>query len=165
MEIKLNDHIPEIQDHAQNIKLDNLDMKIIEILRKNARTTITEISDITKLSKMAVKRRIEKLINSKVILGFHALVNSKMLGKRYSIVLNVRVDPKRIEEVANKFSDLENVVRVYELSNPELHIHALFDNLKELEGFKRRVEEIEGVLEYTSHIIIKTYKSDVSLTL
>jgi len=152
-------------DKAESPKIDELDLAIIDILRQDARTTITEISEKTKLSKMAVKRRIEKLVNSGVILGFHALVDSKMLGKRYSLALDIKVLPSCIERVAKELCELDHVVRVYELSSPELHVHALFDGLDELESFKRKIEEIEGVVEYDSHIVIKTYKADVSLTL
>ncbi len=154
----------ESKGKSGGLKIDDLDLEIINIFRNDARTTLTEISGKTKLSKMAVKRRIDKLVASGVILGFHALINSEALGKRYSLIWDIKVKPNNIERVAKELCDLDNVIRVYELSNLELHVHALFEELTDLELFKRQVEAIEGVVEYNSNIVIKTYKSDVSLT-
>ena len=49
-------------DHvATNIKLDDLDQRIIDLLRDDARRTITDIATRVNLSPAPVKRRIDRL--------------------------------------------------------------------------------------------------------
>lgn len=52
--------------------MDKFDHKIIDILRHNARLSVTEIAEKVNLSRSAVTARIRKLENDKVILGYHA---------------------------------------------------------------------------------------------
>lgn len=54
----------------RSYKLDEKDMKIIEILRKNARASFTEIAKQLNLSEGAVRRRVEHLENSGIIKRF-----------------------------------------------------------------------------------------------
>ncbi|MBQ13101.1 MAG: hypothetical protein CMQ17_01690, partial [Gammaproteobacteria bacterium] len=53
--------------------LDEIDRTILQILRTDSRTTATTIAKVTKLSKTAVKYRIDRLRESGVIKGFFAL--------------------------------------------------------------------------------------------
>ncbi|MDF2155348.1 Lrp/AsnC family transcriptional regulator [Vibrio sp. CAU 1672] len=52
--------------------MDKFDLKIIDILRHNARLSITDIADKVNLSRSAVTARIKRLENDKIILGYHA---------------------------------------------------------------------------------------------
>ncbi|EKO3869803.1 Lrp/AsnC family transcriptional regulator [Vibrio harveyi] len=52
--------------------MDKFDHQIIDLLRQNARLSITEISEQVSLSRSAVTARIKKLENDQVILGYHA---------------------------------------------------------------------------------------------
>jgi len=48
-----------------NTNIDQNDLKILEILKKNARTPYTTIAKELKVSEAAVRKRIEKLIQTR----------------------------------------------------------------------------------------------------
>lgn len=152
------------ENYSRN--LDEIDRTILQILRTDSRTTATAIAKVTKLSKTAVKYRIDKLRERGVIKGFFALVDSAAYGKSLSVVFDLTVEPRRIEEVADQIGNLSEVVRTYELTNsPELHVHALFTDQSEMERFlKTKLYPVLGITGIKTGIIIKRYKIDVTLT-
>ena len=74
-------------------KLDNIDRKIIELLQKNARMPIKEIAKEVFLSSPAVSARIERLEESGIITGYHAIVNPLLLGYHIRAFINLEVEP------------------------------------------------------------------------
>lgn len=55
--------------------MDNTDIKIINILQKNCKTSTREIGQQVGLTAPAVAERINRLKDSGVISGFHAKIN------------------------------------------------------------------------------------------
>jgi DNA-binding Lrp family transcriptional regulator len=61
--------------------VDNLDFRIIDLLKLNARTGYGDIGQVIGLSASAVKRRIDKLIGDGIIRGFTVLLDTSLDGK------------------------------------------------------------------------------------
>ncbi|GGF36322.1 Lrp/AsnC family transcriptional regulator [Subtercola lobariae] len=61
--------------------MDNLDYRIIDLLKLNARTGYGDIGQVIGLSASAVKRRIDKLISDGIIRGFTVLLDTSLDGK------------------------------------------------------------------------------------
>lgn len=74
--------------------MDEIDKKIINALCKNARTSVKELADEVFLSAPAVKTRIEKLEESKIILGYSVNLNKAELGYLIKAYINLEMDPK-----------------------------------------------------------------------
>ena len=70
-------------------KIDNIDRKIIEMLQKNARTSVKEIAKEVFLSSPAVSARIEHMEKTGVISGYHAQVNPILLGYHIKAFVNL----------------------------------------------------------------------------
>ncbi|MBM7470495.1 AsnC family transcriptional regulator [Subtercola boreus] len=61
--------------------MDNLDFRIIDLLKLNARTGYGDIGQVIGLSASAVKRRIDRLIADGIIRGFTVLLDTSLDGK------------------------------------------------------------------------------------
>ncbi|MCU1481202.1 MULTISPECIES: Lrp/AsnC family transcriptional regulator [Subtercola] len=61
--------------------MDNLDFRIIDLLKLNARTGYGDIGQVIGLSASAVKRRIDKLISDGIIRGFTVQLDTSLDGK------------------------------------------------------------------------------------
>jgi len=68
----------------EKVLIDNIDEKIISILGKGSSTYSWEIAEKVKISDVAVRKRIGKLIERKVILGFRTMIDLTKLG--YEVV-------------------------------------------------------------------------------
>jgi DNA-binding Lrp family transcriptional regulator len=147
------------------VSLDKTDFKILEIVRRDARASLASISRRLKLSKSAIKYRLDNLVRRGAIKSFFAVVDSRLYGFNLSVVFDITIEPKAIEEVASQLADYREVVRVYELTtSPQLHVHVLFKDHEEMQEFMRtKLYKISGIKEINTGIIIKRYKTDLTL--
>ncbi len=147
--------------------IDEIDRRMLEMVRSDARVSLTSMSKKLGISKSGAKYRLDRLIQAGVIKSFFALVDSAVYGMKLSVVFDLTVEPQIIEEVAKKLSDYDEVIRIYELSNsPELHVHGLFTDNDQLEQFIRnKLYTIKGIRVIKSGMIMKRYKTELTLTL
>lgn len=61
--------------------IDNLDRKLLELLRADGRATFAELGQRVDLSASAVKRRVDRLVATGVIRGFGAFVDPDLDGR------------------------------------------------------------------------------------
>lgn len=74
--------------------MDNTDIKIINILQDNCKTSTREIGQMVGLTAPAVAERINRLKDIGVIEGFHAQINDSRLGNHISAYMHINVPPK-----------------------------------------------------------------------
>ena len=60
--------------------LDSVDRQILAVLRKNARTTVTEIAHLVGLSAAPTSRRIERMEREGIIKGYTAVIDESRTG-------------------------------------------------------------------------------------
>jgi len=85
--------------------MDKKDLKILTELDKDARQSNQQIGRKVGLSKEVVKYRIDKLIEDKTIIRFHAVINYFKLGiMKFKLYLRLtNANKEKIEEIANYF--------------------------------------------------------------
>lgn len=81
--------------------LDEVDIKILNQLKKNARTPLKELSAEVYLTTPAVSARIEKLEQEGYIKGYHADLDMEKLGYGIKAFILITVEP----EDSQKFYD------------------------------------------------------------
>jgi DNA-binding Lrp family transcriptional regulator len=64
------------------VRLDELDRKILDHLQREGRATLAEVGAVVGLSASAVKRRVDRLERSRVIVGYAAVVDPQAVGNR-----------------------------------------------------------------------------------
>lgn len=90
--------------------MDDIDRKILDELRINARTPISEIARRVGLSGAPVARRIERLERDEVIQGYVAVVDEGALGELDAfteIRLTGQTDTRQIEEIARQVPEVQ----------------------------------------------------------
>ncbi len=115
-------------------RLDGLDLKIIQAFSKDGRKSFVEIAKETKLSPVAVKNRVERLIDDGVlkILG---LLN---MEKVYSVSAHIEIeaDSKTINRLISKFEKSPLVYHLVKTSGRyNLMISIATPNLENIENF------------------------------
>jgi Lrp/AsnC family transcriptional regulator for asnA, asnC and gidA len=88
--------------------LDKKDRQIVEILQKDARRTNVEIGEMLGVSDATIKRRIDSLIDRDVI-RIVAVANPFKIGYGLILIIGLRVDRSRLQEVENYISELPQV--------------------------------------------------------
>lgn len=92
--------------------LDQFDAKILSILSKEGRLTVTEIANRVGLSKSPCQVRLKRLIEEEYILGFQAILNPKKLGLEHIAFATVKLS-NTTEKGLKEFNDA--VVKIPEV--------------------------------------------------
>ena len=97
------------------VKIDNLDRRIIGELLADGRLAIAEVGRRINLSPPAVAERIQRLETSGVITGYRAILNPQAVG--YALTAIVRVKPAagqlpRVPELAREIPEVAECHRI-----------------------------------------------------
>lgn len=82
-------------DISSDSEIDPIDRKIIDALVTDGRMTVTELAERVGLSKTPCQVRLKRLIETKVILGFKAVVDPARLGLDHVAFTEVKLSDTR----------------------------------------------------------------------
>lgn len=75
-------------------ELDKIDRRILDLLQKDGRSTMTDLAAKVGLSTTPVTERVRRLEREDVITGYHARVNPKALGKNLLVFVEIKLSAK-----------------------------------------------------------------------
>lgn len=99
-----------------NIKLDNIDLRILKLLQENSKITNLDLSKKIGLSPAPTLERVKKLEQSNVIESYHAKVNPTALGLSVSTFVLVSLAWQKENALDNfiaKIKDIEEITEGY----------------------------------------------------
>lgn len=148
-----------------NSKIDSIDKKILTLLQEDARMSYAEIGRHIHLSRVAVRDRIKQMEEDGVITKYSAIVDSRALGLKLAVFLEIEVLPSRIEQVASEITKMEQVTIVYQMTGPTiLHVHLYVENNNKLSAFlNEKIYPLEGITRTSVYMLLKDYKTDLSI--
>ncbi len=97
--------------------LDATDMKIIHMLLKNAKISLSEIGAELKISQPAVRKRLEKLKRKGVVLGSTIVLNERRIGWERAI-LALDIDKLGYLKTIEKIKATPLVTAIYTTTGP-----------------------------------------------
>ncbi|RCW69831.1 Lrp/AsnC family transcriptional regulator [Saliterribacillus persicus] len=149
------------------MKIDQKDKKILELLAQNGRMSYVDIGKELELSRVAVRERVNQLIDAGVIEGFSAIINSEKVGKKVSAFFEVDCEPASLVNVAESLADNPSVASCYQMTGPStLHMHVLVEDFTKLESFiNEELYSLNGITRVESHILLRRFKSRIGLKL
>lgn len=74
--------------------LDRIDLKILDILQREGRISITELAERVSLSATPCSDRVKRMEREGVIAGYHARINPAALGKNLLVFLEIKLSAK-----------------------------------------------------------------------
>jgi Lrp/AsnC family leucine-responsive transcriptional regulator len=117
-----------------NGRLDTTDLKLLEALVADARTSIAELARLVGLSSPSVSERIRRLEESGVIQGYTVKVDPKALGLPLAAWLRVRPIPGQLQQVAEILRAIPEIVECDRITGEDCFIaRAHVASVEELE--------------------------------
>jgi Lrp/AsnC family transcriptional regulator, leucine-responsive regulatory protein len=98
----------------QTSELDSIDLKIVDLLQREGRLTMTELGERIGLSTSPCSQRVKRLEREGVITGYHARVNPAALGKALLVFVEITLAQKSEEVFKKVRSELEHMPEVLE---------------------------------------------------
>ncbi|MFE8702438.1 Lrp/AsnC family transcriptional regulator [Cytobacillus sp. FJAT-54145] len=133
------------------MKLDQVDIMILEELRKDSRQSMRELSKKVNLSAPSVTERVRRMEDAGIIEGYSIRINHRHLGLVISCILEITVkngDYKRFQEKIQEFSKVEFC---YRITGPACYIAKL--NVSSLEEVETFINELTNVAATVTHVI------------
>ena len=94
--------------------LDSLDRKILDLIAQDARLPFLEVARACNVSGAAIHQRIQKLVNTGVILGSQFVLNPEKLGYETCAYVGLYLkDPSDFDDVVEKLKEIPEVVECH----------------------------------------------------
>lgn len=141
--------------------VDQLDLRILEILQANAKETQAEIARDVGLAPSAVLERVRKLEARGVIRGYSALVDPRALGLPMLAFVAVRSDEVGpADHVAQALAQSPEVLEVHHVAGDDCYLIKVRARDAEHLGvlLRTRFGRIAGVRSTRTTIVLETVK-------
>ncbi|MEM2957809.1 MAG: Lrp/AsnC family transcriptional regulator [Candidatus Freyarchaeota archaeon] len=141
------------------VKLDEVDIKILNILQEDGRTSVAEIARQVKLASPSVHERISKLEEEGIIKGYTAILDAKKLGKDVTAFIGIKVNHALAtgDSVMNELMKIDSIVESHTVTGEDdILIKVKTENTSSLENILNRIYSIKGVLNTITTVVLST---------
>jgi len=141
------------------IEMDELDRRIMRLLRPNGRRSYASIARATSVSEPTVRNRVERMVKHGAILPM-ARVNPAVIGFPVDAMVGIRVSRGCAKGVAERLAAMEHVAYVgYTTGSFDILIEVYLPDNEGLYAFLNEdLEEIEGIAHTETWHILRTDK-------
>jgi len=123
-------------------RIDENDLRIIEMLIKNARISLREIAAVVDLSPSSIRNRMERLVNLGVIRKYTLELDHRKLGYEVQVVVLITSKPGESDSLYRTLSTYTEISKVLRTSGP-----ANFICMVQVQDISRLAKFITGELE------------------
>jgi len=140
--------------------IDEKDLKIIDMLRENARIPVTTIASRLGVSESTIRKRIRALEKNGVITQYTVIVDPAKLGYKSVSIVGINVESTHLLDVAMRMTEFPEVKFVATSTGDHVIITEIWLNdSKELGRFiTEKIEKQEGVKRVSPTIILENWK-------
>jgi len=137
--------------------MDEIDKKIIELLKEDARMPFTEIANKLGITEGAVRKRVKRLVEAKVIQKFTIKVSQRNLSRAFIFVSTETKIPTPV--ISKELLKIDGVVSVYEVTG-QFDILAMIqgENNTEINRCIDMVRKIDGVISTNTVIVLRSWE-------
>ncbi len=147
--------------------MDSIDLKILNLLQKNARITVSEISSLINLSIPACSERLKKLEQSGVIKQYTAIIDGKYLNKYLTAFMFISLErPRFTDQFIEKINKETDILECHYLAGDfDYLLKIITDNTDTLEELLQRIKSVQGVQKTKTIVTLSTVKNNYSISL
>jgi DNA-binding Lrp family transcriptional regulator len=144
--------------------LDKIDNIILKALLLDGRASFSAIARETKLTDVAIKKRVESLKRKRVIQSISVDLNYKALGYENPIFVQMRTETSKQKDVLRKLAAMDFVLELYQvLGEYNLIAKIIVPNLESAEKFINQLGLIDGVIDLKTMVVMAEQKQSRTL--
>ncbi len=151
------------------MKLDTIDLKIIDILQSNGRITNSQLASEVGISPPAMLERVKRLENAGVIRQYVALVEPRYLGKEVFALVSITLamhQLQSIDDFTQQILDLEEVLECHHVTGEDDFVLKIaVKNISAYEDLVlHKLTRIPGVSKMKTSIVLSTFKQETKIS-
>jgi DNA-binding Lrp family transcriptional regulator len=139
-------------------RIDDVDRRIVALLRENARRSFKDIGERVNLSAPAVKRRVDRLERDGVILGYTAVVDNHSFGWHAEAFVDLFCEGRMPGESIKRAVEGEpGVVSAHTVAGEaSAMLHVMAEDTKDLESALERIRSTDGITRTVTEVVLST---------
>ena len=142
-----------------------MDVKILRILSADARTPYSHIARQLNISDVAVKKRVEKLVQRGIIRSFRVDMDLKRIGYEYTVFFEVKPDPTLANNVFQRVLGLPNVLEAHILvGDYPILVKAVAASMDEVRALVDTIGRMDGVLDMKSSVALESESKPIDIS-
>lgn len=150
--------------------MNQLDHKLLDVLQRNARTSIQELADHIGASTASVQRRLKTLRDSGVIRKEVAVLDQQKLGFGITAVVSVELERDRLDQIdafKRKAREDRQVLNFYCIAgDADFVMIVVAKDISDYEAFTHRFFFADkNVRKFRTSIVVSTEKATLELPL
>ncbi len=143
------------------LDVDQIDLAILDELERDGRLSNVELADRVGLSPSPVLRRVRRLEEAGIILGYRAVLDADRVGRGFLVFIAVELAVLAYEDVVEferLAMELEPVIALHHMAgNFDYLLRVEVRDLAAYDAFTRTgLTSLPGVRKFTSHIVMST---------
>jgi Lrp/AsnC family transcriptional regulator for asnA, asnC and gidA len=146
-----------------NSEMDETDSAILHSLTKNARITISKMSQEIDVPDATISHRLKRLERT-VIKGYTVILDPQAIGLDMTAIIIIQTETEKHSAVKIALSKLEEVSEVYSVSGEyDLLIKLWAHDMEELNHvINSKIRSIDGVDDLTEMIVMERVKEEMT---
>jgi Lrp/AsnC family transcriptional regulator for asnA, asnC and gidA len=156
--VDLHGEVPYALAMERDVKVDKIDLKIIEILKKNGRIPNKEIAKILELSEGTIGNRINKLLKNHLI-KIVGLTSPAVFPEKQFIYLGIKIDSNKLSiKISQEIEKLPGVKSVAIITGQYDILVELFMEISKLINFlNKELSRVESIVSVESFVVLQSF--------
>jgi Lrp/AsnC family leucine-responsive transcriptional regulator len=135
------------------MSFDNIDRKIIELLKEDSKMSLKAIGELTHLTGQAVGIRINKLIDEGIIENYTINVNEEKLHSGMIVFMNIYMEKLLHDNIQRIFRDSPEVIEAFKTTGEACYMIKVI--VKDNEHLEKIIEKI---IPYANYSIVNVMR-------
>jgi len=139
--------------------LDDLDYRLIALLRSNGRSPVAKLAAELGVSRATVTARMERLEHSGAIAGYTIAMRAEGRADAVRAITMVEVDGKHSEQIMRRLSGFPEIRGLYTTNGRwDVVVEIETATLQEFDALLRKLRQIDGIANTETSILLGTRK-------
>ena len=138
--------------------LDDLDLKLLDALQANARSTYAELAALVGLTAPSVHERVKRLESRGFVRKYAAQLNARLLGLELAALVSCFTSPETdYDRFTADVSRFGEVCEVHSVAGDETYIlKVVTASTAHLDDFLGRLKKVPGIVRTKTTIVLST---------
>ena len=148
-------------------KLDDIDLKILQILQKHGRTKRNEIAEVVKLSIPSVSERLRKLEQAGIVRGYTTLVEPSRVGLNVTAFIFLTVESsEHYPAIIASAKETDEILECHAITGDGSHLLKVHtETTTTLEKLLFKIQSWPGVKNTHTDIVLSSPKNTTEVPL
>ncbi|NSX54332.1 Lrp/AsnC family transcriptional regulator [Parasulfitobacter algicola] len=136
--------------------MDTIDEQLIAALRQNGRASISELSEILKVTRSTVRARMDRLVTNGTIAGFTITTTNAPDVQLVRGMLTIKLEGRALEKVVARLRGIPEIKAIYTTHGQwDIVVEFGAKQLEDLDDMIQSIRGLDGVTDSETSVFLR----------